>query len=121
MAAETDDARMNEGVIGRTLGDLHEVGLEKLEHGAAHPGAYEPTAIDAKGIKFFRGMLPKSYSATPIAWPVFRESAGSRARTHTDISFALLSACTPCAATGNRCDGGTPLAALHIMLLINSP
>lgn len=60
VAAETGDARMNEGVVGRMLGDPHdEAGPEKVEHGVERRRAYEQSAIDAKDVKFFGGMLPK--------------------------------------------------------------
>ena len=60
VAAETDDARMNEGVHCGTFGDPHdEKGLEKLGHGIEWRGAYEPSADKAKGVKIFCGMLPK--------------------------------------------------------------
>ena len=60
VAAKTDDAHMNEGVLCGTFGDPHdEKGLEKLGHGIEWRGAYEPSAVEAKGVKIFYGMLPK--------------------------------------------------------------
>jgi len=51
---------MNEGVLCGTFGDPHdEEGLEKLGHGIEWRGAYEPSAVEAKGVKIFCGMLPK--------------------------------------------------------------
>ena len=65
---------MNEGVLCGTFGDPHdEEGLEKLGHGIEWRGAYEPSAVEAKGALYYSdeyAVLDRDRFAHPYPRPL---------------------------------------------------
>lgn len=116
VAAETDDARLNEGVLCGTFGDPHdEEGTEKIGNGIEWRGAYEPSAVEAKGVKIFCGMLPKRvFRNAGRVRRLSRTTGKPRPNTieHEEISLAQILIRTPCAVSESRCADMAPFVAL---------
>ena len=116
VAAETDDGRLNEGVLCGTFGDPHdEEGIEKIANAIEWRGAYEPNAVEAKGVKIFCAMLPKRvFRNAGRGRRLSRTTAKPRPNTieHEEISLAQISIRTPCAVAESRCADRAPFVAL---------